>query len=284
MSTKRIMIRGVLVAALLAAGSFTALWAQEPAPAEPAPAAKEMTLLGLIKVGGWAMWPLGLCSFAMITMAAVNFQKVSQKRLIPPDALAQIRAAAAQQDLAKVWKVARATPSLFTTSLAAGLRHLDPEDPIGSKPRVEEAIGETVGRQEAQVGFWINFLSLISAVSPMIGLLGTVSGMIGAFQKIGAGGMGKPELLASNIGEALITTATGLVIAIPAMFFFFFFRNSLNRMVQRAEELFTEVLDELTGSGVSQMEEEEEVEEAEEETAPAPKAARAAKKSAAENA
>ena len=60
----------------------------------------------------------------------------------------------------------------------------------------------------------------------MLGLLGTVSGMIKAFQTMATGGMGKPELLAGNIGEALITTATGLIIAIPAMISYFIFKNN----------------------------------------------------------
>ena len=60
----------------------------------------------------------------------------------------------------------------------------------------------------------------------MIGVLGTVSGVIKAFQTIGTQGMGKPEVLAGNIGEALVTTATGLIIAIPAMLFYYGFRNS----------------------------------------------------------
>ena len=67
---------------------------------------------------------------------------------------------------------------------------------------------------------------MISVVAPLLGLLGTVSGMIKAFQTIGSQGMGKPEVLAGNIGEALVTTATGLIIAIPAMLFYYFFRNN----------------------------------------------------------
>ena len=63
----------------------------------------------------------------------------------------------------------------------------------------------------------------------MLGLLGTVSGMIKAFHTMGTTGMGKPELLAANIGEALITTAAGLIIAIPAMFFFFFFKKGFQK-------------------------------------------------------
>lgn len=264
MISNRYMIMLLLVGlALGAMAGFAQPPAEPPAPAAAAapeaaaPAVKQMTLWDLIKVGGWAMWPLGACSFAMITMAAVNFQKVNQRKLIPEEALTQIRAAAKDQDAIKVWRTASGVSSLFTSSLAAGLRHLNPDDPEGTKGRVEEAIGEAVGREESQIGYWINFLSLITAVSPMIGLLGTVSGMIGAFQKIGAGGMGKPELLASNIGEALITTAAGLIIAIPSMFFYFYFRNSLNSIVQRAESLFTEVLDDLTGTGLAHFAAEE---------------------------
>jgi len=62
--------------------------------------------------------------------------------------------------------------------------------------------------------------------------------------------MGKPELLAGNIGEALITTAAGLIIAIPAMFFYFLFRNMLNRILQQAEEQYSVLLDDLTGTGL----------------------------------
>ena len=82
----------------------------------------------------------------------------------------------------------------------------------------------------------------------MVGLLGTVSGMIGAFGKIGSGGMGKPELLAEYIKEALFTTAAGLMIAIPAIFAFFIFRNNLSRIIRDAEAAYSELVDALTGS------------------------------------
>ena len=113
---------------------------------------------------------------------------------------------------------------------------------------MEGAIAEAVGREEAQVSFWINFLSLFASISPMVGLLGTVSGMIGAFGKIGSGGMGKPELLAEYIKEALFTTAAGLMIAIPAIFAFFIFRNNLSRIIRDAEGEYSFLLDALTGT------------------------------------
>lgn len=246
---KRILWMTLLGGALWWAGAAQAQApAAAPAAAE-AEAPKTMSLWDLIVVGGWAMWPLGACSFGLIMIAVVNMQRVNARKLIPPAALAQIKAAAGEGNLEAMLSAATGTRSLFTNALAAGLRHLNPEDPVGSKPKVESAIAETVSREEAQLSFWINILSLITAISPMLGLLGTVSGMIGAFQKIGQGGMGKPELLASNIGEALITTAAGLIIAIPAMFCYFLFRSQLNRIIQQAEEEFTNLLDTLTGGG-----------------------------------
>ncbi|HMO52487.1 MAG TPA: MotA/TolQ/ExbB proton channel family protein [Kiritimatiellia bacterium] len=244
----------IAVAVGVMAGWTATVRAQDGAAEAAAP--KKTTLMDLIKGGGWAMWPLGTLSFAMIAMATVNYQKINSKNLIPPETLGLLKAAAKDQDVQKVYDLASSVPSLFTNALAAGLRKINPDDPVGSKPLVENAISEAVAREESQFGFWINFLSLISAVSPMVGLLGTVSGMIGAFQKIGAGGMGKPEVLAGDIGQALITTATGLIIAIPAMFFFFMFRNSLNRIIQKAEGEFSIILDNLTGSGVGFEEEE----------------------------
>ena len=83
----------------------------------------------------------------------------------------------------------------------------------------------------------INYLSVIAVIAPMVGLLGTVSGMIKAFGNMASAGMGKPEVLADNISEALITTASGLIVGIPVMIIYFFFKNrytglisALNRM------------------------------------------------------
>ena len=249
---KKILALLVLASLLL---PLAAVAQEAPPPAPPAdtaaaePVAQKTSLWDLIKTGGWAMWPLGLCSVGLVTMVVLNIRLVSRKNLLPLGVVVPIRAAAEQRDVGQMYSLARSATSLFTNGLLPGLRKLDPDDPAASKSDMESAIAEAVSREEAQVGFWINFLSLITGVAPMIGLLGTVSGMIGAFQKIGMGGMGKPELLAGNIGEALITTATGLTIAIPAMFAYFLFRNNLSRIVRDAEGEYSAILDALTGSG-----------------------------------
>ena len=250
---KKLLAALVLAAALL---PLAPALAQDPPPptppaddAVPAQPAGNKNLLDIIKTGGWAMWPLGACSVMLITFIVINLRMVSRRNLIPTGVVAPIRAAAAQHDVGQMYSISRSSPCLFTNGLIPGLRKLNPDDPAASKQDMEGAIAEAVGREEAQVAFWLNFLSLITGVSPMIGLLGTVSGMIGAFQKIGAGGMGKPELLADKIGEALITTATGLCIAIPAMFAYFIFRNNLSRIVRDSEAEYSAILDSLTGAG-----------------------------------
>ncbi len=89
----------------------------------------------------------------------------------------------------------------------------------------------------------ISWLSLFAAIGPMLGLLGTVVGMIGAFMTLAAKNNVNPQDLSSDIGGAMITTATGLIIAIPMMFFFFFLRSRINRCVLDATVLTNEVLD-----------------------------------------
>lgn len=104
-----------------------------------------------------------------------------------------------------------------------------------SGPQLEQRLADLLYSEEAKVAQWIQYLNVIATVAPMVGLLGTVSGMISAFQTIAAGGMGKPELLAGDIGEALITTATGLVIGIPAMVAYFACRNRLQTVLQTVQ-------------------------------------------------
>jgi len=205
------------------------------------------TLWDMIKSGGWAMYFLGACSIITVSLAMLNFQRVNARKMLPPDLLAQMKVAAANGDVNQLWQLASSRDTLFTKSLADGLKHYNPDDIAGCRLKMEAAIAETAGREEARYGFYVNFLSLMTSMSPMWGLLGTVSGMIGAFSKIGEGGMGKPEILAKNIGEALVCTASGLLIAITAMACYFFFRNVLNTTMKEAEAHFTEILDYITG-------------------------------------
>lgn len=261
MTKQRNAFRTTAAAALVAACLCGAPTLMAQTPAAPAPAAstetgkpaaqqrveEKTTLWMIIKSGGWAMWPLGACSVATVALTLLNVARVNRRGMLPAGLIARARAAARSGDANQCWTLANASNSFFGRVLVAGLRHIQPYDPPAGRKKMEEAIAETASREESQYGFFVNFLALLTSMSPMWGLLGTVSGMIGAFSKIGEGGMGKPEMLAKNIGEALVCTASGLIIAIASMGFYFFFRNTLNSVIKESEAHFTEILDSLTG-------------------------------------
>jgi biopolymer transport protein ExbB len=170
------------------------------------------------------MWPLGLCSIATLFFVIRNILMLRTKNLLRADLKQEIEGLLARRELKGVREVCQNNPSLMTSVLDAGLERVSEDD--FDPAHVMEAIEEAGNEQMVTFMRPINYLSMIGSVAPMLGLLGTVSGMIKAFQTISAGGMGKPELLAGNIGEALITTAAGLIIAIPAMTAYFVFKNN----------------------------------------------------------
>ena len=201
------------------AGVSATGWAQDAAAA-----VKTVTFAEMWRVGGWCMWPLGLCSIATLFFVIRNILMLRTKNLLRADLKPEIEGLLARRELKGVREVCQNNPSLMTSVLDAGLERVSEDD--FDPAHVMEAIEEAGNEQMVTFMRPINYLSMIGSVAPMLGLLGTVSGMIKAFQTISAGGMGKPELLAGNIGAALITTAAGLIIAIPAMTAYFVFKNN----------------------------------------------------------
>jgi biopolymer transport protein ExbB len=185
------------------------------------------TFLDLILEGGWAMIPLGLLSLTMIYFIVQNFMSLREKTMLRNDLMPDLLKMMARKDIQDAVTLCEENPALFTMVLSAGLERCLDERP--DFERVKESIEEATVEQMAHLMKPIDYLSIIGAIAPMLGLLGTVSGMIKAFQTMSSKGMGRPELLAGNIGEALMTTATGLVIAIPAMLFFFYFKKGFNK-------------------------------------------------------
>lgn len=190
---------------------------------------QQITLISMIKTGGWAMWPLGGFSFFMVTLIVQNFVSLRPKTLLHSEQMPELLDMMLEKRCKTALIYCREHPSMFANTFGAGLeRCLDGEEEIDFQ-KVKDSVEEASLEQMSKLMKPIDYLSIIGASAPMLGLLGTVSGMIKAFNTMGAKGMGKPEELAANIGEALITTATGLIIAIPAMFFFFFFKKGFQK-------------------------------------------------------
>lgn len=224
---KRIVCMSLL---MIAGGAF----AQEAAdavaavaPAAGALTAENATLWDLIKTGGVTMFPLGLLSFGMVTFIIQNYVTLREKTLLHTEMLPELLEMMLSKRVTEALIYCRKHPSMFTNTFSAGLERCMKGDVDFSK--VHEAAEEASIEQMTMLQKPIDYLSIIGATSPMLGLLGTVMGMIKAFQTMGSQGMGDPAALAGNIGEALITTATGLIIAIPSMAFYFYFRKRFDK-------------------------------------------------------
>ena len=202
------------------------LQAQETAaPAAAGPATEQSTtLFQVIMMGGIWMLPLAALSLACVGLVVNNFIMLQKKKLTREDLLPGLLQQLAQRDIDGALQVCAGNPCLFTNILEGGLARITTDEILPAN--IQQGIDQTGQAQIANLIKPVNYLSNIGAVAPMVGLLGTVSGMIKAFQGLSLGQGSNAEAMAANISEALVTTASGLVIAIPAMLFYFFFKNN----------------------------------------------------------
>jgi biopolymer transport protein ExbB len=185
----------------------------------------------LIKAGGWMMFPIIGCSVIALTIICERAMALRLDRIIPKDLVAQVWILVKNNkiDAAKIKELRQGSP--LGRVLAAGLVNLH-----HSREVMKESI-EDVGRHEVHLlERYLNTLGTIAGVSPLMGLLGTVFGMIKIFDAVSAQGMTSPAQMASGIAEALITTAAGLLVAIPALFAYRFYRGKVERVVVKMEQ------------------------------------------------
>ncbi len=191
------------------------------------------------------MWPLGLCSLAMLYLAFHCWRETAGKKFIPYNILKQLSSALREHRFSDVFALLETSSSALSRSLKLALSKIQPGRPETGREKIEDALAAALDREENKTGQWINYLNVVAVIAPLIGLLGTVSGMIGAFQTIEHGGMGKPELLAGDIGEALVTTAAGLATGILAMIAYFITRHRLNNRLLDTTQTASLLLDAL---------------------------------------
>ena len=199
----------------------------------------ETTLEDLFKTGGLLMYPILLCSFFVLVVSIWMIIELRPKNFCPKKHIEIYKKYILEKDLNSALRFADSTDCLLSKTVKNGFSRLLSSNSLAES---ESAIMDTITFYESKIAFWLIALSVIAGISPMLGLLGTVSGMIKAFEKIGQGGMGKPEQLAGNIGEALLTTAAGLIVGIPAMVFYYFFKAQLDRLLNNTYVTTQELL------------------------------------------
>lgn len=199
-------------------------------------------MLELVQAGGWLMYPILLCSIVAAAIIAERLWTLQTKKVIPKKLMTGIWNLLQKKQLTEKNIIEIEQGSPLGKVLAAGLinRHL-------SRDLVRESIEETGRFVTHELEKFLNTLGTISTITPLLGLLGTVIGMIKVFTAITTVGVGDPATLAGGISEALITTATGLSVAIPSLIFYRYLKRKIDELVVGMEQEAMKLVEVLHG-------------------------------------
>lgn len=186
---------------------------------------------------------MSLISIYLGTLVVNGFLRFRSKIVLPPALLAKLDEQIREKQYREAYETAKANPSLFGRALATGAERLG----VGFD-KATDAMLAIVDDGKMAMEHAASPVAMIGALGPLLGLLGTVMGMIQAFQEIATGGQPRPAELARSIGLALVSTLEGLIVAIPAIFFFGIFRNKIARLAFDVETLAQDYLARLSAA------------------------------------
>ncbi|HEX4974595.1 MAG TPA: MotA/TolQ/ExbB proton channel family protein [Pseudomonadales bacterium] len=196
----------------------------------------------IIKSGGWLMLPIILCSIASLAICIERFWVLRSSRIAPSNQVAKVWSwiKGNQLDAKRIRELRNDSP--LGAILAAGL--------VNSKHGrdiMKESIQEVGDHVIHDMERYLNTLGTIAMIAPLLGLLGTVTGMIKVFDAIVLKGSGDPAVLAGGISEALITTVAGMMVAIPSLFFHRYFERHIEELAVGMEQEAIKLVDVLHG-------------------------------------
>jgi len=196
----------------------------------------------LVQAGGWVMWPIILCSIAAVSIIGERFWSLQKTHVSPPNLVEQVQQWLVRKelDMARITLLRNSSP--LGRILASGLVNRNHEREI-----IKEAIEDTGRHVVPELERYLNTLGTIAAISPFLGLLGTVLGMIQMFAGVSTHGVGDPAAVAGGIAQALITTAAGLVVAIFALMFYRYFRGRISELLLDMEQQAIKMIEILHG-------------------------------------
>ncbi len=201
-----------------------------------------MTLWQIISAGGWVMVVLAILSMVMITLIVYLFMSLQITKLVPMDFSHAVINNLKAQRMKAVQEACETNDNIISRIVRNGLEKKD--DGISS---TKEVVEMTARKETTSLWASLSYLSDIASVAPMVGLLGTVIGMIEAFNAIAfQTAVVKPILLAGGVSKAMVTTAAGMIIAIIAMIFYSVFRFKIQNITNAVESLTNEILDSFT--------------------------------------
>jgi biopolymer transport protein ExbB len=194
----------------------------------------------LIQSGNVMMIPLGVCSLVAVAVIFERVYSLRSSKVIVSEVVGAVETLDAAQDLSVARAILERNPGPFANIVATGLDHADDDWVI-----IRDVLQES-GRQEAvRLSRNLNILEIVAAIAPLLGLLGTVTGMIRVFSAVSAHGLGQPEYMSGGISEAMITTAAGLIIGIPVLVMHQWLQGKADSIIFDMERYGSIVLDSL---------------------------------------
>ena len=179
---------------------------------------------------------------------------IKPDRLMPKRLLDGVQGAMAEGDVVKAMEICQQNPSAMSSIVLAAFQHIEE-----GFDAIQEAVNAASDLEQEKIQQRLNWISVCGNLGPSLGLLGTVQGMILTFDALASGGAGDASALASSIGQALWTTAGGLVVSIPAITVFYSLRNKANRLILKMTAMTMEILNGLRNVSVDPGMEEEAV-------------------------
>ena len=194
--------------------------------------------------GGWPMFLIGALILCLIALCVFNAMNLTRTKFVPDDLKAGLMDHMINCRVRSAIELGASHPSYLGRMMAYALPNVDARrlEDLG-RDYVEDAIADFTINENRKSMTLVNYISLIAQAAPMLGLFGTVLGMVGAFGTLASGdGSADPSALAGDISVALLTTLWGLVTAIPALTAYFFFKNKLNNLVAECHQTSEELL------------------------------------------
>lgn len=192
----------------------------------------------MIKSGGWLMLPIILCSVVSIAIIAERFWSLRMDKVLPKHLVATVWNSVKQKTFTTSDIELLSKQSALGKILSAGLIHRNQ-----SRERIKESIEERGREVVHELERFLDILGTIASISPLLGLLGTVVGMITVFTTITTHGVGDPGALAGGISQAMVTTAAGLSVAILSLVFYRYFRRRIDTIVVEMEREAIKMVD-----------------------------------------
>ena len=201
-------------------------------------------IVSMFQKGGILMYPLLFLGILSIALIIERLYSLSLKKVIPLDVFEEIISFLEEGKVEEARTIAKTYKSVATDIIYSIL-----EAYLKGRKSIEEL--KIVAEESAKVEIpklegYVNAIGAIAAISPLVGFLGTVTGMIQVFEALSVSGLSNPEILSAGISQALITTAFGLTIAIPSLVAYWYFRSKVNFLITQLENVALEVIYELT--------------------------------------